>query len=78
MGDAAFLPLAGQPGWHVRLHPKALTPDPTYGNPVPGGESIDFRIDVFPWKLVCCRPSQPAAEHAHGDRQCGYRVPRLR
>ena len=62
MGDAAFLPLAGQPGWHVRLHPKALTPDPTYGNPVPGGESIDFRIDVFPWKLVCCRPSQPAAE----------------
>ncbi|HUT56579.1 MAG TPA: hypothetical protein VNA25_01760 [Phycisphaerae bacterium] len=63
-----------KPGWHVRLHPDALSPDPTYGTPAPPGEGIEYFEDVFPWELVRCTPSQPAAD-AWGERLDGDRCP---
>lgn len=56
-----------RPGWHLRLHPEALTPDPTYGKPAPRGEGLSYTIDLFPWELVRCVPPQRAAD-AWSDR----------
>jgi len=66
--------LKSRPGWHVRLDPEALTPDPTYGKAAPAGDSIDYLADVFPWELVSCDPLGPAAE-AWGARLDGDHCP---
>ncbi len=57
MSETAFqFSVQARPGWQLRLHPQSLSPDPTYGQAGPAGNGIDFRQDIFPWRLLDCQP----------------------
>lgn len=65
---------SGRVGWHVRLDGASLSPDPTYGQVAPTGDSVDYAMDVFPWEVMRCNPSQPAVA-AWGQRLDGQHDP---
>jgi hypothetical protein len=49
-------------GWRLRLAPDVLTPDPSHGRPVPVGDDVDCRLDVYPWRMVRCLPTGGEAQ----------------